>query len=323
MFRRALLVWLVLTFVPAVAFSQNPGIKQGDPAFFFGFPGGTLTVIRGEAWCDQLYATNFYWSSTLCAEGLIDTFAVVTSDIQGWPITNTFIDDSDAEGTCIILDDDVALEWYFVVNICIAVPCEAVPGELNTLTVQMAYCDGSMTAQPDSGDCEDPNWRSGDPYVPCFSTLTQDFEVVASPPSLYILQDTLYYVEQGQSAAYIPFELCNGDPCAPPTDYVYIITNSDPLDPIEQADTTYGLSGGECVDVYAVVDASMKPVCHYDTLTIIAWEMESGAAYDTCVQAWHVIEGLCCVPVMSRTAAGLLIVLLIAVSAVALKRRMV
>jgi len=260
--KKLMLVALVVILLPAVAGAQ--GIKQGDPGFYFNFPGGTIEVIAGETWCDHLYAANFYWASATCPDGVIDTFAVVTGDDLGWPITNVFDDgsDADAEGVCYILDDNIG-EWYYNVAVCITVPCEALVGDLNTFAVQMAYCDEGVAA-PDSGDCEDPNVRSGP--VDCYSTITQDFEVVTSPPALYILQDTLYFVEQGQTAAYIPFSVCNGDACAPPTDYDYVITSLGYVGaPLNQTGTVSGVSGGTCSDVYGIVAASMIRVYRRST----------------------------------------------------------
>ena len=318
--KKLILVALVVIMLPALAQAQNPGIKQGDPAFYFDFPGGTINVIRGETWCDYLYAANFYWSSTLCT-GLLDTFAVVTSDVQGWPITNLFDSDgTDAEGACYILDDNVG-EWYYIVEVCITVPCAASVGDLNTLTCQDAYCDETWTAQPDSGDCEDPNWRS-EGTIPCYGTITQDFEVVTSPPALYILQDTLYIVEQGQTAAYIPFSVCNGDACAPPTDYPYLITSLGNVGPaLSQTGTASGVVGGECEDVFGIVDAGTALVCTWDTLTIVVWAAD-GSVYDTCVQAIHVVEPIP-VPLFTAPVVTILVLAMILAAAVIMKRHAV
>lgn len=57
-----------------------------------------------------------------------------------------------------------------------------------------------------------------------------------------------------------------------------------------QGDTTATLSGGECDDVYAVMDGTAGTSCDFDTLTIIAWDQATGTVYDTCVQLVHLIE---------------------------------
>lgn len=320
--KKLILVALVVMLLPAVASAQ--GIKQGDPGFYFNFPGGTIEVIAGETWCDHLYACNFYWANDpevySCVDPM-DTFAVVTSDLLSWPITNVFDDDSgdDAEGVCVILDDNEGV-WYYNVAVCITVPCEALVGDLNTFSVQMVYCDEGVAA-PDSGDCVDPNVRSGP--VDCYSTLNQDFEVVTSPPALYILQDTLYFVEQGQTAAYIPFSVCNGDPCAPATDYDYVITSLGYVGTaLNQTGTAAGVVGGTCEDVYGIVDAGIAAVCTYDTLTIVVWDAGVGSIYDTCVQAIHVVEPVP-VPLFTAPVVTILVLAMILAAAVIMKRHAV
>jgi hypothetical protein len=322
--KKLMLVALVVMLLPAVADAQ--GIKQGDPAFYFTWSAPTVSLIRGETYCDLAYAGQFYWSSATCTE-FMDTFAVVTSDLQGWPITNTFLgfeqgtEGEDAEGTCYIISDDGVGSWYYVTEVCITVPCEATVGMLNTMTAVMAYCDETMTAQPDSGDCEDPNYRSSG-TIACYSTITQDFEVVASPPALYILQDTLYFVEQGQTAAYIPFSICNGDACAPATDYNYLITSLGNVGAaLNQTGTASGVVGGTCQDVYGVVDAGSALVCTYDELTIVVWN-QAGTVYDTCVQEIHVVEPVP-VPLFTAPVVTILVLAMILAAAVIMKRHAV
>jgi hypothetical protein len=290
--------------------------KEGDPGFYFNFPGGTIGLVKGESWCDHLYAANMYWASAACGDfgndtnAMIDTFCVTASDDLGWPVTNS------APG-CHILDDNVGV-WYYELDVCITVPCEAAVGQTNTLTAVMAYCDVAGVCAPDCGDCEDPNVRSGP--VDCFSTITQDFEVVASPPALYVLQDTLYYIEQGQTAAYIPFSICNGDACAPETDYDYRITSLGRVGPaLNQTGTASGVSGGSCGDVYGIVDAGAASVCTFDTLTIVVWDAATGTVYDTCVQAVHVVEPVP-VPIFSTPVIVILVLAAITAAAAVMKR---
>ena len=314
---------LVALLIPAMANAYD--LKQGDPAFYFSTDGDTINIIRGETWCFTAYAMNYGWASATCP-GTYDTFAVVTSDIAGWPITNTFLafdqgtEGEDAEGTCYIINDDGVDPWYFVTEVCMSVPCEALVDDTNTITIQMAYCDDQMVAQPDSGDCEDPNIHSD---IPRYSTLTQDFLIVESPPALYILQDTLYYVEQGQTSAYIPFAVCNGDPCAPATDYDWTITSVGHVGgPLAMAGTAAGVVGGTCADVYGIVDAGLAEVCTFDTLTIIAWDAATGSVYDTCVQAIHVVEPVP-VPLFTAPVVTILVLAMILAAAVIMKRHAV
>lgn len=317
--KKLVLLALVVILLPAVAQAQNPGIKQGDPGFYFDFPGGVIPVVEGESYCDHLYAANFYWSSVTCSEGFIDTFAVVTSDLLGWNITHA------TEGNCVILvDSGAAAEWYFTVDLCITVPCDgsAIPGQLNTFSAQMAYCDETMVAQPDSGDCEDPNYRTSG-TVACYGTITQDFEVLAPAPPLQIFQDTLYLVEQGVTSAYIPFSICNGDLCAGTGDYDYKITSLGNIgSAITQTGTVSAVGPGDCVDVYGLLDAGEALVCTYDTLTILAWDVATGEVYDTCVQAVHVVEPVP-VPLFTAPVVTILVLAMILAAAVIMKRHAV
>lgn len=318
------LVFLALVVMLLPAMAQGYDLKQGDPGFYYSTDGGVINMVRGETWCFTAYAMNYGWASATCP-GYYDTFAVVTSDIQGWPITNEFLafdqgtEGEDAEGTCYIINDDGVDPWYFVTEVCMLVPCEALVDDTNTITIKMVYCDDQMVAQPDSGDCEDPNFQSD---IPRYSTLTQDFLVVESPPALYILQDSLYYVEQGQTSAYIPFSICNGDPCAPATNYNYHITSNGNVGPaLDQSGTLTGVVGGTCGDVYGIVDAGTGVVCTYDELTIIAWD-ETGSVYDTCVQLIHVVEPVP-VPLFTAPVVTILVLAMILAAAVIMKRHAV
>ena len=321
--KKLIIVALVVMLLPAAANAYD--LKDGTPSFIFNFPGGTISVVRGETWCEAMYAANFGYKSYAVCTALMDTFAVVTSDLEGWAITNTFlayepmgVEGEDAEGMCYIVDDNGVDPWYFVVDLCISVPCTAMVGDLNTFYAQMAYCDVTMTAQPDSGDCGDADY-SGEPNSPY---QAQDFEIVESPPALYILQDTLYFVEQGQTAAYIPFSVCNGDACAPATLYDYAITSQGTVGgAINITGTTVAILGGACGDVYGVVDAGTALVCTYDTLTIIAWD-QAGIVYDTCVQAIHVVEPVP-VPLFTAPVVTILVLAMILAAAVIMKRHAV
>ncbi|HUV35874.1 MAG TPA: hypothetical protein VMX58_02935, partial [Patescibacteria group bacterium] len=138
---------------------------------------------------------------------------------------------------------------------------------------------------------------------------------------LYILQDSLYVVEKGQTAAYVPFTICNGDACADPTAYGYVITSTGHVGAgFPQGGTTPPVDGGECGDVYGVVDAGDAEICDLDTLVIIAWDALTGTVYDTCVQVIHVVEP---VPVPLFTTPVLVVVALamVCTAAIILRRR--
>jgi hypothetical protein len=282
-------------------------IRDGDPGFFVGFPGGTVDVVKGETWCADIAPTNFSFVSTTCL--LDDTFCVHYYDNLGWTIAPT----GHAADECFIQ----AGATYYWETVCITVPCDATIGATNTLCAYMGFCDIDIVCQPDSADCEDPNYYSGSPY---YSLTCQDFEVVESPPALYILQDTLYFVEQGQTAAYVPFSICNGDPCAPATDYGYNITSLGLVGAaINVTDIAAGVVGGTCEDVYGIIDAGLADVCDYDTLTIIAWDDATGTVYDTCVQVIHIVEPVP-VPLFTTPVVTILVLAMILAAAVIMKR---
>ena len=278
-------------------------IKDGDPAFYVPFSSGVYEIVAGETWCETIYPTNFGFVSATCPD--LDTFCVDVTDQLGWPIV--------FDAAPFILDAG----FYTTKQICITAPCDVTVGQTNVLTAIMAYCDADLDCRPDAGDCEDPNVYGGTNY---YSTTTKSFEVVASPPALYILQDTLYLVAQGQTAAYVPFAICNGDPCAPPTDFSYQITSLGVVGGGFPQGGSVLVDGGTCEDVYAVVDAGAASVCDYDELTIIAWDTATGTVYDTCVQVIHVIEPVA-VPMFNSLWVTILVLAMILAAAVILRRR--
>jgi hypothetical protein len=302
--KKLLVLAVALMLLPMVVNAQV--IKDGDPGFFVGFTPGPHNVIKGELWCDDIAPTNFSFVSGTCTAD--DTFCMTYYDLLGWTITG-----DDPDGACF----EQAGATYHWSQVCIQVPCEAIIGQTNTLTAIMSFCDVAGVCQPDSGDCEDPNWYSGNPY---YSTTSTTFLVVDSPPALYILQDTLYFVEQGATAAYIPFDICNGDPCAPATDYGYVITSLGLIGTaINTGGTALGVVGGTCETVYGIIDAGLSDVCDYDTLTIIAWDDETGTVYDTCVQVVHIVEPVP-VPLFTTPVVTILVLAMILAAAVIMKR---
>jgi hypothetical protein len=300
--------------VLAVALMLLPGAlnaaavsREGDPAFFVGFGAGPNNVIKGETWCDFIAPANFGFVSATCTEE--DTFCHHYFDLLGWTISSP----DAAEGDAYIL----GAGSYFWCEVCITVPCDALLGATNTLTAMMVYTDVEMVCQPDSADCESPNIYGGNPY---YNTTSTTFLVVASPPALYIMQDSLYLVELGQTAAYIPFSICNGDPCAPATDYGYMINSLGHVGgAIAVNDVAVGIPGGECLEVYGIIDAGAADVCDLDTLTIVVWDDATGTVYDTCVQIIHVIEPVP-VPLFTTPVVTILVLAMILAAAVIMKR---
>lgn len=145
-------------------------------------------------------------------------------------------------------------------------------------------------------------------YIPSLDTLQFSCaEVTNVIGNLEILQDTLYFIDQGSSLAHIPFSICNANPYADPMDYYYRITSTGHIgSAIDQRGTFENIYGGECEDVYGVIEAGETDVCDFDTLTIVVWGVLESA---TCVQIVHVIEPL---PV-SLFTTPVLVILVIAV----------
>lgn len=252
--------------------------REGDPGLYIDFGDTLRDVTAGNTFCWTVAPCNFGFVSGTCPD--TDTFCVHMISKTGWTITG-----DPPLGACTELDPGYFL-WQ---DVCITIPCDVEPGERDTLIIQMTYCDDALACRVDCADCEDPNWYGGSPY---YSIDTVVVQVVPSPPALYILQDSLYYVAQGQSGAYIPFTVCNGDPCAGSFVYEYDIHSTGHVGGgFPQSGATDSIPGGDCEDVYAIVNASVAAVCTFDTLTIIAWDQASGTVYDTCVQIIHVLDG--------------------------------
>jgi hypothetical protein len=289
----------------------NAQTYEGDAGFFFMFEFAGVNVVKGETFCDYPAPTNFgFTTASPCKE--TDTFCVTTSDLFGW-VQSGGVGEI-VNGECFLLD---AGSYFPGWEICITVPCDATIGQINTWTAVMEYCDDAVNCVEDSGDCLDPNVYGG---IGRYSTISMTLEVVESPPALFILQDTVYVVEQGQSAAYVPFSICNGDPCAAATDYGYAITSFGHIGaPVNNSGTLLAIGGGLCGDVYGIVDAGEAEVCDYDTLTIIAWDDATGLVYDTCVQIVHIVEPVP-VPLFTTPVVTILVLAMILAAAVIMKR---
>jgi hypothetical protein len=304
---------LMLLLVPGIVYAQPCCIYDGDPAFYVDFGEDTRDMIAGETYCWTVGPTNFGFVSAICPA--TDTFCMHAWDDAGWVITA-----APPLGTCYLLDPGY-LWWQ---DVCITAPCDAVPCDNNTLYIEMFCCDETLTCRIDCPEtCEDPNWYGGNPY---YSTDQVLIHIVPSPPALYIEQDSVYYIEQGQVAAYVPFTICNGDPCAPPTAYNYEIDCTPIVGDIcltdfPQTGTTTPIPGGECEDVYGVVDASGASIDDKAELEIIAWDL-TGAVYDTCVQLVHVIEPVP-VPLFTTPVVTILVLAMILAAAVIMRRRAV
>jgi hypothetical protein len=136
---------------------------------------------------------------------------------------------------------------------------------------------------------------------------------VQSPPALYILQDSLFIIEQGQTAAHVPFTICNGDACADPVVYDYAITSTGPIGGgFPQTGSTSPVPGGSCEDIHGIVDAGGADICGLDTLTIVVWDSPAAMIYDTCMQVVHVTEQTPVPLISTQLLVALVAVMLIA-----------
>ena len=173
----------------------------------------------------------------------------------------------------------------------ITAPCDAAIGDRDTLIAIDGLREHRGRVRSRVRRLQRSERASGDRPSCYYSADTLIVTVVAAPPALGILQDTLTLVERGQTQAYIPFTICNQDECAPPTLYSYNITSKGHVG--VRAINTTGIGHGRrrrrAEDVYGIINAGVALACDYDTLTIIVWT-PAPVVYDTCVQVIHVIE---------------------------------
>jgi hypothetical protein len=308
---KKLALLLALLLVPGIIYAQPCCTYEGDPALYVDFGEDTHDMIAGETYCWTVGPCNFGFVSALCPDP--DTFCVHAWDTQGW----TVIGDPPL-GDCYLLDPGY-LWWQ---DICLTAPCTAVPCDYDTLYIQMFCCDETIVCRTDCPEtCEDPNWYSGSPF---YSSDMVIVHIVPSPPALYIEQDSVYYVEQGQTAAYVAFTICNGDACADPNAYGYVISCTPLVGTLctgfPQMGTTDPILGGECGDIYAIVDAGAANEGDKAELEIIAWDDLTGTVYDTCVQIVEIIEPIP-VPLFTTPVVTVLVLAMILAAAVILRRR--
>jgi hypothetical protein len=316
---------LTLLLIPAVAAAQPPGCQwTGDPAFRYGFgyldglpfnqPGPDFAnIYAGQTLTYKLgpYHAAASWLPAGCHA--LDTLCFDAVSFQGWAVSAT-----PPMGALYELLPGYL--WYQFVSI--TAPCAVSIGDKDTLVAQCAYANLAGVCDPTCGDCNDPNIRPADGKK-YYSKDTLIVTVIASPPALGVLQDTLTLVERGQTQAYIPFTICNMDDCAPPTLYGYNIKSKGVTGRIPAINTTASVSvgGGLCKDVYGIIDAGAALACDYDTLTIIVWTPVP-VVYDTCVQVVHIIEPEL-VPLFTVPVVTILVLALILAAAVFMRRRAV
>jgi hypothetical protein len=312
--KKIALLAIACLLIPGIAAAQCS--KEGDPGFYGDVFGGIVVedVFAGATYTYGFAPINWGpYGGSSCTE--MDTFCIHAWDTQGWTIAGTEADGHVLDECWEMNPGSYNPTW----EISITVPCEVSICDYDTFYVMMAYCDTNEVCAPECGDCPDgdPSNYGGTDY---YNSDTLILHVVESPPALFIMQDSLFTIEQGQTAAYIPFGICNGDPCADPTSYNYHIVSKGHIGAaIDVSDVVSNVPGGECEDVYGVIDAGSAIVCDLDTLTIIAWDL-GGTIYDTCVQIIHVVEPIP-VPLFSTPVITILVLAMILSAAVFMRRR--
>jgi|GEM_PF-2819540 len=292
-------------------FGQADGLPFNQPGWDYAdaFPGQTLLYTLAP-----MNMTLATYTGGGCAA--LDTFCFQATSLQGW----TLLADPPM-GELMELPAGGYIWWQ---DISITVPCSAAIGDKDTLVARVAYANIAGVCAPECGDCWDANKRISNNQR-YYNADTLVVTVIAAPPALGVLQDTLTLVDRGQTMAYVPFTICNQDDCAPPTLYGYNIKNgvdltSGRIPRINQSGTVT-VDGGACKDVYGIIDAGLALACDYDTLTIIVWTPVP-VVYDTCVQVIHIIEPIP-VPLFTVPVVTILVLALILAAAVFMRRRAV
>ncbi|MCX5753943.1 MAG: lectin like domain-containing protein [Candidatus Krumholzibacteria bacterium] len=296
--------------------------KEGDPALRYGWgeydglpynqPGNDYaSAYAGQTITYRLgpYNASATWLPAGCKAP--DTLCFHMSDAKGWAIAATPPID-----TPTILSSG----YIWLQDVSITIPCSAVISTYDTVIAQVAYTDVNGVCAPECADCNDPNTRptTGVKY---YSADTLIIQVVETPPTLMILQDTLTLVDRGQTQAYVPFTICNQDECVSSTSYGYSITSKGRIGPPLNTSGVISVPGGECKDLYGILNAGTAIVCTYDTLRIIAWTNGDPALYDTCVQVVHVVEPSL-VPLFTPPVVVILVLALVVIAAIFMRRRM-
>ena len=321
---------LALTFllVPAVVLAQPPAgcLWGGDPYLRYGFgeytglpynqpgidvatmyPGGTLTYVLAP-----YNAAILDLPTGSCRAA--DTFCFHVSDRKGWTIAC-----APPMGDLFLLSPG----FQYFQGVSITVPCGTAVGAKDTILARVAYANIARACAPECGDCNDPNIRVGT-TTKYYNADTLIVTVIAPGPMFSVLQDTLTLVERGLTSTYVPFAICNEDDCAPLTQFRYNIKNVGVVGriPTINVTSTIGIVGGDCKDVFGVLNLSLAAVCDYDVLTIIVWNRDGTAVYDTCVQRVHVVEPVP-VPLFTVPVVTILVLALILAAAVFMRRRAV
>jgi len=323
-----LILALALLLVPGIVMAQTKGCGwEGDPCMRYGWnyldglpynqPGADVAdIYAGASITRELgcyNAATTYGGPPSCQNA--DTFCCHVTSKHGWTISG-----SPALDGAVLLPGPGYI-WYQYVTI--TAPCAVTVCDYDTVIAQVCYWNTFTGAcDPACGDCHDPNLRPTD-HKFYYSKDTLVIHVIESPPALGVVQDTLTLVDRGQTQAFIPFSICNQDNCAPLTTYGYNIKSKGHVGPALNTTGTVGVAGGDCKDVYGVIDAGTATACQWDTLKIIVWTTTGlPIVYDTCVQVIHVVEPQP-VPLFTVPVVTILVLALILAAAVFMRRRAV
>jgi len=334
--RKSILLALTI-LLAASAFSQNVSAacsREGEAAIRFcwgmiyaGWTGytppagwyntarnGGIDSVAGVPGAALAYRVGPYnataWTPPNCTA--LDTFCYRVVDQLGWSIVLNPV-----AGTPVELD---AGGYFWTQYVTINIPCSAPAGTRNLVVGQTHYTDTNGDCDYTCGDCTDPSYRSGRAWYSYDSLLVKVIPPLP-PPAPSILQDTLTVVEQGQTQAYIPFSLCNGDPCFT-VNMGYTLKSKGHVGPALNINTTVAVPAARCADIYGIIDAGTAAICTYDTLTMIAWTIVGTPLYDTCVQVIHVVEPQA-IPLFTVPVVTILVLALILAGAVFMRRRAV
>jgi hypothetical protein len=319
---------LAILLVPGIVLGQPGPGKEGDPAMRLGWgylDGWSLYQSAGINYYDLFAGASVTTTvmpmvrratdgPALCT--LADTICFDVWDKLGWTIA---CDPPKRESGIMA----VGYGWYQ--DVTITAPCEVSICDYDTVICGAFYW-WNHKCDPAFGDCADPNTRNyagPPPYTLTFWQLdTLIIHIIEAPPALGVHQDTLTLIDQGQTMAFVPFSICNQDPCAPVTTYGYNITSLGYVGDAINTTGSVSLDGGACKTVSGVINAGEAAVCAWDTLTIIAWTVVPPVVYDTCVQVIHVIEPVA-VPLFTVPVVTILVLALILAAAVFMRRRAV
>jgi hypothetical protein len=295
-------------------YTPPPGVYNlvavNGPDTTWGVPGQPLTFkvgpYNGALW------TSFNGGPITCTNP--DTFCYEVTSQSGWTIGM-----NPPAGSAVVLGN---AGNYWVQTVTINIPCNAPVGSYQRIVGRTEYTNFATVCDPTCPDCNDPDTRPAN-NTKFYSADTIYVHVLPAPPPPppTILQDSLTLVEQGQTQAYIPFSLCNGDQCFA-YDIGYTIKSKGHVGPALNVSGTVNVAGGKCVDVFGVLNAGTTLPCTWDTITTICWTVVVTPQYDTCVTIIHVVEPST-VPLFTVPVVTILVLALILAAAVFMRRRAV